>query len=281
MRLILFHKFISLSVGVLFGIFMTLSSNSYAQSPQELMKKGAELLAKTEYQDALASLDKSIKMDQDLAEAYYVRGKVNIKLLDMVAALSDFEKAEKLGFNDVDLYVQKGTVLQIQGKYKESVASFSKALEKKTDDKIIWFKRAVSYEALNMDYEALDDYTKAVKLDNSYFDALLNRCILFYENDNMKAAYRDCDKAIQVRNDNADAYYYRGAAKGAGEKQDKEALADFNKALEIDPDHDESLTARGSAKLLLGNKKGACLDWKKAAGLGNAEAQELFLINCE
>jgi len=262
-------------------VLLLFSLSALAQTPSELLKKGADHLAKSEYQEALVKLDKAIVADGDLAEAYFVRGKIHMKLLDMNAAMDDFEKAQTKGYAEIDLFVQKGQALQVLGKYKESIAELTKALDKKTDDKTIWFKRALSYEALNMDYEALDDYTKAVKLDNTYFEALLNRCILFYENDNMKAAFRDCDKAIQVRMDNADAYYYRGASKGAGEKQDKEALADFNKALEIDPDHDESLTARGAAKLFMGNKKGACLDWKKASSLGNAEAQELYLMNCE
>lgn len=256
-------------------------SHCIAQTAAELAKKGKEFTEAKDYQEALVVLNKSIKTDSNYAEAYFLRGGVMLKLLDLSAAFVDYQTAETKGYDDIYLFVQKGTVLQLMGKYKESLAEFTKALDKKVDDQQIWYKRAMSYQELNMDYEALDDYTKAIKLNNAFFEALLNRCILFYENDNMKAAFRDCDKAIQLRQDNADAYYYRGAAKGAGEKQDKEALADFNKALEVDPDHDESLTARGSAKLIIGNKKGACIDWKKAASLGNAEAQEMLLMYCQ
>jgi len=266
---------------ILLFLIIFFPTHFFAQTTAELVKKGKELSEAKDYQEALVVLNKAIKTDSNYAEAYFLRGSAMLKLLDLSAALEDYQKAEAKGYDDIYLFVQKGTVLQLMGKYKESLVEFNKALEKKVDDQQIWYKRAMSYQELNMDYEALDDYTKAIKLNNAFFEALLNRCILFYENDNMKAAFRDCDKAIQLRQDNADAYYYRGAAKGAGEKQDKEALADFNKALEIDPDHDESLTARGSAKLIIGNKKGACIDWKKAASLGNAEAQEMMLMYCQ
>jgi tetratricopeptide (TPR) repeat protein len=270
-----------LYISILIFFVSIFSFDSIAQTSADLVKSGNVLLEKTEYQDALVALDKAIKLDASNTEAFFVRGKVHFKLLDLESAFKDFNTAEEKGFNDVYLFVTRGHVLQIMGKYKESLVDLNKAIEMKKDDKDIWYRRAVSYQEMNFDYEAIDDYTKAIKLDNGFFEALLNRCILFYENDNLKNAFKDCDKAILVRQNNADAYYYRGIAKGSESGKDKEAMADFDKAIEIDPDHDEALTVRGAAKLYLGNKKGACLDWRRAEKLGNPEAQEFILNYCE
>jgi len=64
----------------------------------------------------------------------------------------------------------------------------------------------------------------------------------------------------------ADAYVYRGAAKFTlGDKQ--AAIADFNQALAINPQHPLAYGLRANAKAELGDKYGAIVDYSKALAI--------------
>ena len=66
----------------------------------------------------------------------------------------------------------------------------------------------------------------------------------------------------------AEAYYLRAYAKGdLGDKQG--AIADYNKAIEIDPQDANTYINRGISREILNDLPGACSDWKKAVDLGD------------
>jgi tetratricopeptide (TPR) repeat protein len=58
------------------------------------------------------------------------------------------------------------------------------------------------------------------------------------------------------------------------------AIADYNKAIELDPKDADAYINRGNAKYGNGDKKGACLDWSKAGELGTALAYEIIKKFC-
>ena len=59
------------------------------------------------------------------------------------------------------------------------------------------------------------------------------------------------------------------------------AIDDYNKAIEINPQYAEAFNNRGNAKAKLGDKEGACLDWRKAGELGVNGAYELIKKYCK
>ena len=75
------------------------------------------------------------------------------------------------------------------------------------------------------------------------------------------------------------AYYNRGLAKQKiGDFN--EAISDYTKAIEIDPDDADYYYNRGNSKKELGVLKGACTDWRKAAELGDTDAAEFVRDQC-
>ena len=68
-----------------------------------------------------------------------------------------------------------------------------------------------------------------------------------YELKQYKEAIADYDKAIELNPKDADTYYNRGAAKNHL-KQHKEAIADYDKAIELDPKDADAYYNRGSKK---------------------------------
>ncbi len=100
------------------------------------------------------------------------------------------------------------------------------------------------------DYKgAIQDYTKAIGLNNTYKLAYLNRGNSKSELNDYIGAIEDYTKVIEIDPKNSKAYYNRGLAKRSSK--------------------------------LLRDKKGACLDWSKASELGDMDAYNLISQYCK
>ena len=86
-----------------------------------------------------------------------------------------------------------------------------------------------------------------------------------------KEAIADYDKAIELNPKDARAYYNRGNAKHQL-KQHKEAIADYDKAIELNPKDAKAYYNRGNAKNELKQHKEAIADYNKAIELNPKDA---------
>ena len=106
-----------------------------------------------------------------------------------------------------------------------------------------------------------------------------NSCADKINEGDLQGAIADCNKAIEVDPKDARAYRYRGHAKeDLGDLQG--AIADYNKAIEVDPKDAYGYLWRGNAKEDLGDLQGACLDWSKAGELGMEDVYEVIKEKC-
>ena len=95
----------------------------------------------------------------------------------------------------------------------------------------------------------------------------------------------DCNKAIELNPDLADAYFFRGFAKSHFQDY-RGAIADFTQIIFNSSGTtaewliSNAYLGRGLAKVQSSDINGACLDWKKAGKLGSETAYELIKANC-
>ena len=91
--------------------------------------------------------------------------------------------------------------------------------------------------------------------------ACIDRGLAEYEAGRHEEAIAEYDKALKINPKFAEAYYNRGLIKHElGDS--KGAIADFDQAIKIDPQYVEAYTQRGLAKDKLGDKAGAKEDYK-------------------
>ena len=97
-------------------------------------------------------------------------------------------------------------------------------------------------------------------------DFYLNRGDDKYSLGDYQGAIADYDKAIELNPNNADTYFYLGYAKSnLGEYQ--AAITDYDKAIELNPNDAFTYHCRGQAKSKLGNKQEAIVDLTIASEL--------------
>ena len=92
-------------------------------------------------------------------------------------------------------------------------------------------------------------------------------------------ALADFDKAIELNPNRFEAYFNRGNLLFDKKRYDK-AIADFNRVIALKSDYAEAYYGRGYAYHFSGKKEAACKDFKQAANLGHKKAADAFLQFC-
>jgi tetratricopeptide (TPR) repeat protein len=86
-------------------------------------------------------------------------------------------------------------------------------------------------------------------------------------------AIADFTKAIELDPTNQEAYYYRGNALfNTGDF--KGAINDLSKAIELNASYADAYFNRANIKFIQGDKDGACEDYKKAEQLGRPNVKD-------
>ena len=107
----------------------------------------------------------------------------------------------------------------------------------------------------------------------------LNRGVSKANLQNDKGAIADYTKSIELIPTNATTYCIRGVSK-TNLQDYRGANADFTKAIELDPNYADAYYNRGAAKLNVGQKNSGCLDLSKAGELGHEQAYDTIRDYC-
>ncbi|WP_219892203.1 tetratricopeptide repeat protein [Chamaesiphon polymorphus] len=99
--------------------------------------------------------------------------------------------------------------------------------------------------------------------------------VIKYRKGDKRGALADYNRAIQLNPRYALAHVNRGVVRSAlGDRQG--ALSDFNRAIEIDPKYPQAYNNRGAIKYELGNKRGAIEDYTRAISIDYKFAQAYY-----
>lgn len=208
----------------------------------EYYKRG-EALRFSNSREALINLNKAIELNPNYAEAYRVRGDIHTNNGSLTnnregyeLALADYNKAIELNPLDVESFNMRGITHNRKGDHGRAIADFSRAVEIDPNYTFAFSNRGDVYMAMGRFDLATVDYTVAINKMKTRPSVRLG----LYYNDRGRAylalkiyeqALADFNKAIEL-SPGYDPYYSRGQYYFA--KQDYEnALADYTKAIEL------------------------------------------------
>jgi len=126
--------------------------------------------------------------------------------------------------------------------------------------------------------EAEADYTNAIRLNDPATATYLDKLKKYGTLNEYQRSTSDMPDGFLYNHDLATPYYGRGMCfVGIGKQE--EALADFEKAIAIDPKYGEAFCERGIILIAKGSKDKGCMDLRKAKGLKNEKAKGLYNSN--
>lgn len=194
------------------------------RNAREAFDAGMRLMKNARYDQAILNFNRAVDLVPDYAEAYRMRGRAYIAQSDPDMAIRDFSRVAELQPRDASVLAELGFVHLDKKDHQAAIADADRAVA--LDPKLAraYSLRASARRAAGDPRRALEDYSKAIGLEP-----------------------------------NLDNYFQRAATyQQLGEH--KLAVADFDKALQEDPQQPHIFYARAQSRAALGDSAGAQAD---------------------
>jgi tetratricopeptide (TPR) repeat protein len=257
-----------------------LTVNPNSPNPDFILRIADLRYVLNDFTGSIAEYNRLLAMDKMYPRIYSKRAGSKAMLGQAEDALEDAEKALQIDPKDEEAYNGRGLANRLLGRLNEAVNDFSLAIHIKEDYSRPYNNRGTVYLAQGQLERAIEDFSKAIELDSHYADPYSNRGSAKHQLGRDEAALTDLDTALRLNPNSADAYQNRGVVKNVL-KLFPEALADFNQALKLKPDNVGVHLGRGISKFYLGDKAGACEDWRTASAGGVNDAAALITEYCK
>lgn len=213
---------------------------------------------------ALSKLNRVLKLNPDILEAYINRGGVKSSLGNYVEAIEDYDKAVQLSPSNTAAYYNRGRAKSRLG-------------ESNADQEFL-------VEARHHYQTAIDDFNEAIKQDPQRSIAYNNRGWTHYltgkvetkEGNKKEAkilfqrAITDVNEALRLQptgDHYRSAYYHTRGAVMAALDDHESAIQDFDESINFNPKKAVSYHDRGLSKETLGLHEAAKVDFQKAKEL--------------
>lgn len=211
-----------------------------------------------------------------------ITGKQRYDQKDFSGARSAFDSAIALKKDDAELFILRGNARLNLNDAKGAMEDYSSSIAVKPSARAYHNRGILKKDTKDYD-GALADYSKAIETDAAYKYAYESRALIlaYVKDDNRKALY-DLQKLIQLDPKNPEVYSLSGMVRGRlGDN--KGGIADFTKALELDGKNAELYYYRGFLEMEDKQQIAACEDFTQAANAGykvtNKKALE-FIRKC-
>jgi tetratricopeptide (TPR) repeat protein len=227
--------------------------------------RGAAYGGNGNYDQYIADETRAIELSPQLAVGYMNRGSAYLVKADPDRAIGDETKAIELdpgsGVGGY-AYYDRGAAYAAKGDFTSALTDFRDAARLvPTSDQ--WHGKALAQVAdLEKQLAAATPASAAASPAQGYFSRGYSEAMLSHPD----LAIADYDKAIEIDPRLAIAYANRGDMYGAKGGYDRE-IADESKAIELDPRLDYAYYNRGEAYLAAGSPANALADFRTAATL--------------
>jgi len=198
---------------------------------KEYLNQGNELFKKQLFDGAIGAYNKAIQIYPNYAKAYYNKGLCYENKKDWEKALSEYSNAITADTNFKDAYLQRVNII-INDDYRQFCDN---QYYQTHDDNDLGV-----FDNYNVQVnKAIDEATKYIELFPTDWQGYCARGNAYNELTNhgkdMEELAEDYSTAIKVAPDSPYPYFYRAKCYSQHCMFYNKALADFNKALELDP----------------------------------------------
>jgi len=192
---------------------------------------------------------------------FYAKGAAYVVLKNYEMAFVNFDQAAQQDPQKIIAYIRRGRLLSLRGEFARALADFDKAIQLEAGRSPGIEQRKISSKSEK------DPPTTEIQRDpRPWFEnfrpgaAYIDRGRTYLQQDDNERAIADFTKAIELDPEGASAYNHRGVAY-AGKLDFDSAIADFDKAIEFDAALRNAHSNRGVAFSAKGDEARARADF--------------------
>jgi tetratricopeptide (TPR) repeat protein len=265
-------------------------------SDGDLVNRGIEKAKNGDLNGAIADFNRAIELNPKDDAPYYNRAQAERLKKDTAGAIADYTRAIELGSTNPAAYNNRGNARAENNDWDGAIADYTRAIKLKPDYARAYYNRAMVKKDKGDAKGAAADFKKAAKLDpnlaseesaaesksNRPLSAtptsppppaadgsktnLVEQGIEKGKQGDLDGALADFNRAIELDPKNALAYYNRAYSKKL-KKDAAGAIADYTRAIELNPKFTEAYFDRGNLKGDSNDPDGAIADYNRAIEL--------------
>jgi len=175
---------------------------------------------------------------------------------------------------------EEGDIFYQNGEYEQAIRSYSEYLEINPGDVKTLYNRGRAYEEMDLHELAFNDFVAVLEKDGENLQANLSVGGYYYNKQDYDEATHYFNRAVKYHDQSPEAHFLLARAyHKVGNKH--EAMAGYNKAVNLDNNYGEAYLYRGALKTYLKQGRSACEDYQKARALNVEKAEAALESFCK
>ena len=208
---------------------------------------------------ACKDFSQAIEIDPNCSDAWKRRGQTRAALGQDGDAIQDLTKAAGITA-DHECFHQRGIVYHKMHDYRKALADFRKALDLEAKNHITWNFVGLCENSLGRTREAIIAYDRATQIEPSFKEAWANLAQAHRDGGDRVNAEKHLAREFTIDARYVHGFHLRGLLNyGCGEI--RQALADFSKGVELDPNDHNCQLMKSVCMHSLGNLSGAVAEY--------------------
>jgi tetratricopeptide (TPR) repeat protein len=250
-------------LSVLTLLLVCASFVSAQTTASDFYSRAMRKMATRDFDGAIADLTNAIALNYpDPGNAYFVRGVAKKRKMDLRGAWDDATESIRLLENAAVGYSLRGEIEYTRNDLDAAIIEFSKAIKEDPKNFRPYRERAMVRKE-NGDLDgAIADLTQAIQLMPSY-ENYIERGSAYHTKGAKQLAFADFDKAVQISPQNAGVYFDRAHAHFTERNFDL-AAADLKKSLAMNPRNKDAHHLLGHVFTETGDIAAAAIEFTKA-----------------
>lgn len=209
----------------------------FPENVEGLLKLAEIYFLVRQYQKGLDYVNKALKVDENYAKAYYIKGTIYKESGDTARAISNLVTATEQDNTFEDAFYDLGIIYAAR-KNPLAMEYYNSALRINPSNANILYARAKLLQDLGKIDQAISEYESMILKNKDCDQCLYNLGALFLEIKNEPGKAIDYfNRAIEINPNYADAFFARGYANEKLNNK-KSAKSDYETCLNLNPGHE-------------------------------------------
>lgn len=239
-----------------------IDSSGVEPEAQEAYNEGTTAFEKKNYSKAITDFKKAIEISPNFLQAHSNLAYTYLADGQVALAESQFLHITTIDEEAHVPFFELGTLAELKDSVELAISYYSKAIERKKNDKKYYYQRGIQYFKLEQYDKAIADFSKVVLIDDKFADAYNDRGSAYKLSGNMDKAISDYTKAAELNKKSGLAYNNLGSLYREQKEYDR-AINAYDKAILIEQNNFLAWNNRGFAKFEKGDYQAALSDFKR------------------